>query len=455
MELKESKYEYQNVAYMRLAELNLKLAFPSYWKAQTEALSVDRISKDELIRLQNNRLLQLLAHARTHSKFYTDLPMIAGVSEIEKLPLLTKDLIRKNVESIKASNYSTDELAKNSTSGSSGDALHFYSDAKLDPMRQAIAMRGNYWAGYTFGDPLLLLWGSVADVNKAKELKKRLAHSPLLFNQKILSSFEMKDDDMAGHLKVMNKFKPSVIVGYPSSLDVFSDFLIRHKESVHAPNGIITSGETLFQPQRERIEKAFGCKVMNRYGSREMGNIASECLHQKGLHVHEDHVVVEILNENQQPCLPGELGEIVVTDLNNFGFPMIRYRIGDLGVLSDKACSCGRPFRLLERVEGRVFDLIVGPNGNNVPGNYFTLYLRKLPGIDQFQVKQNKQLEMEVLLVVNAQYTTETQNKLMAGLKEKLGSTLQVSVSIVDHISPTASGKHRWVISEASPFIQV
>ena len=119
MELEESKYEYQNVAYMRLAELNLKLAFPSYWKAQTEALSVDRISKDELIRLQNNRLLQLLAHARTHSKFYTDLPMIAGVSEIEKLPLLTKDLIRKNVESIKASNYSTDELAKNSTSGSS------------------------------------------------------------------------------------------------------------------------------------------------------------------------------------------------------------------------------------------------------------------------------------------------------------------------------------------------
>jgi phenylacetate-CoA ligase len=299
-----------------------------------------------------------------------------------------------------------------------------------------------------------MLWGSVADVNKAKQLKVKLAHSSLLFNQMILSSFEMKDGDMLDHSRKINRFKPTLLVGYPSSLEVFSAFIIRENVNLHRPKGIITSGETLFEPQREMIEKAFGCKVMNRYGSREMGNIASECQHQEGLHIHEDHVVVEVLNENQQPCSPGELGELVVTDLHNWGFPMIRYRIGDLGVLSGEPCSCGRPFRLLERIEGRTFDLVVGCNGNHVPGNYFTLYFRKFAGIDQFQVRQNKQLEVEVLLVINSSFASTTEAKLMAGMKEKLGADTSISLTFVDQIAQTSSGKHRWVISEASPFVQ-
>ena len=439
---------------MGIAELNLRLAFPKYWKAQTEALKMDKLSAGEVKDLQCQKLVALLNHARKQSPYFKDFPVINGVDEITQLPLMTKGIIRENVESIKATNYEAEELKKNSTSGSSGDALHFYSDQKLDHLRQAIAMRGNYWAGYTFGEPLLLLWGSVADVNKNKQLKTKLAHSPLLFNQKVLSSFEMTESDMHSHANGINAFKPTLIVSYPSSLDAFSEFLIQEQIKIHTPNGIITSGETLFEPQRIRIEQAFGCKVLNRYGTREVGNIASECMHQNGLHVHQDHVIVEVLNEHQQPCKPGELGELVITDLNNLGFPIIRYRIGDLGVLSEKPCSCGRPFQLLERVEGRVFDLIVGTNGNRVPGNYFTLYLRKIPGVDQFQVIQQKDLSMEVLLIVNDKFTEEGKTKIISGLKEKLGSELQLTIEEVDRIAPTSSGKHRWVISEASPFVR-
>lgn len=439
---------------MGIAELNLRLAFPKHWKAQTEALKMDKLSADEVKDLQSQKLVALLDHARKLSPYFKDFPTINGVDEITQLPLMTKDIIRENVESIKATNYESGELKKNSTSGSSGDALHFFSDQKLDHLRQAIAMRGNYWAGYTFGEPLLLLWGSVADVNKTKQLKTKLAHSPLLFNQKVLSSFEMTEADMRSHVSDINAFKPSLIVGYPSSMDAFSEFLIKEQIKLHTPNGIITSGETLFEPQRIRIEQAFGCKVMNRYGTREVGNIASECMHQTGLHIHQDHVIVEVLNEHQQPCKPGELGELVITDLNNLGFPIIRYRIGDLGVLADKPCSCGRPFQLLERVEGRVFDLIVGTNGNRVPGNYFTLYLRKIPGVDQFQVIQQKDLSMKVLLIVNNRFMDEGKSKIISGLKEKLGADIQLEIELVDHIKPTASGKHRWVISEASPFVQ-
>lgn len=438
---------------MTLGKFTLKVAFADRYKALQEALSVDELERKDLQSLQLQKLTHLLEHAKKHSPFFKKYPSIRSLDELADLPLMSKQVIRDNVDSIKATNYQETELKKNSTSGSSGDALHFFSDQKLDYLRQVIAWRGNEWAGQPFGEPLLLLWGSVADVNKTKQLKTRIAHSPLLFNQKILSSFKMTEKDIVSHLGTINKFKPAVIVGYPSSLEAFSDFIIQNKSKVHTPNGIITSGETLFEPQRERIEKAFGCKVMNRYGSREMGNIASECSHQNGLHVHEDHVVVEVLDENQQPCKPGELGELVVTDLDNLGFPMIRYRIGDLGSWAEQPCSCGRPYRLLQKVEGRVFDLIVGTNGNRIPGNYFTLYFRKLPGIEKFQVQQSNDLKVKVLLITTSEYTPETEKKLLAGLKEKLGAETSISLEQVDDIAPTASGKHRWVISEASPFI--
>ena len=439
---------------MTLGKFIFSIAFPARSKALDKALENDRLTRDQLKKLQQQKFELLLQFARENCSFYANYPSFSSGDSVSSLPLLSKDIIRANVDSIKARSYSDSELQKNSTSGSSGDALHFYSDKKLDDLRQAIAIRGNEWAGQSFGQPLLMLWGSVADVNKTKEVRTRIAHSPLLFNQKILSSFNMKEDDILEHINTINSFKPAVIVGYPSSLEAFAEFVLDGKRKIHKPNGIITSGETLFEPQRKRIEEAFGCKVMNRYGSREMGNIASECPHQNGLHIHEDHVIVEILNENQEPCKAGELGEIVVTDLDNFGFPMIRYRIGDLGSFAESPCSCGRPYRLLNKVEGRVFDLVVGTNGNRIPGNYFTLYFRKLPGIKRFQVQQKSDLSLKILLETTEDYSNLTEQKLISGLKEQLGSDINLELKQVAQIAPTGSGKHRWVISEASPFVQ-
>jgi phenylacetate-CoA ligase len=438
---------------MRPSELNLKVFFPKYWKAQKAAQDHDRFSVTDLAELQNRKFVALLEHAKKHSPFFIDYPSIDSVKCVQQLPLMTKKLISMNVDRIKANNYHTRDLKKNATSGSSGDSFYFFSDVRFDPTRQAIAMRGNFWAGYEFGEPLLLLWGSLSDVDKSRRLKTKLAHSSLLFNQKILSSFDMKEQDMVDHVVEINRFKPTLLVGYPSSLEVFSDYIIRERVEVHRPKGIITSGETLINSQRDITEKAFGCKVMNRYGSREMGNIASECQHQKGLHIHEDHVVVEILNEHQESCKPGELGELVITDLHSFGFPMIRYRIGDIGVFSEKPCSCGRPYRLLDRVEGRTFDIVVGCNGNRVPGTYFTLLLKKVPGIDKFQLRQNKELEIQVCVVVNADFTPLVEQQMVEGMKEKLGYDTRIVVKTVERFEPSASGKHRWIVSEASPFL--
>ena len=146
----------------------------------------------------------------------------------------------------------------------------------------------------------------------------------------------------------------------------------------------------MFPFQREKIENIFKAKVFNRYGCREFGNIATECEMHNGLHINSDRFIIEIVDEKGNKCENGTLGEILVTDLDNFVFPFIRYKIGDLAIMSETACTCRRNLPLLEKVEGRVFEMIQGPNGNVVAGTFWTLLRNKVEGFSKFQIIQNK-----------------------------------------------------------------
>ena len=362
-------------------------------------------------------------------------------------------LQKNNLNDLKATNLPSKRFKPNSTSGSTGEAMKFYSDRKTDVVRHACQIRGDSWTGWNFGEPEVILWGATKDTNKAYTLKGKLANSRFLFNTKVFSSFNMTDKDMFNYIGLINKYKPTLLVGYPSSLELFSNFIQNNKYKIYSPKGIITGGETLYEPQRTLIQYVFSCKVLNRYGCREVGHIANECEEQNGLHISNDHVVVEIVNERGEPCKPGELGEIVVTDLDNYVFPFIRYKIGDLGVSSCRHCSCGRNFPLLEKVEGRTFDMIIGTNGNRVSGTFWSLNLKyEVEGIEQFQVLQKKLGEINLKLKTNSAYNQNEEIKLIGLIKEKLGSSLRINIEKVSEFSTTTSGKFRWVVSEVSTF---
>jgi len=262
----------------------------------------------------------------------------------------------------------------------------------------------------------------------------------------------MKDSDMLQYIRIINEIKPKLIVGYPSSLELLSKFIQASNYQIYSPKGMITGGETLHELQRQTIQNTFNCKVLNRYGCREVGHIANECQQQKGLHISSDHIIIEVVNEIGEPCKYGELGEIVVTDLDNYVFPFIRYKIGDIGILSKSKCPCGRNLPLLESVEGRSFDLVLGSNGNRVPGNFFTLLRYSVNGIDKFQVIQEKFKEILIRLVVNKEWNEREQEHLLYLIKEKLGQEMKIDLLIVDSIKTGASGKFRWVTSQISPF---
>jgi phenylacetate-CoA ligase len=171
------------------------------------------------------------------------------------------------------------------------------------------------------------------------------------------------------------------------------------------------------------------------------------------MHINAEHVLVESLTENGEIAKEGQRGELIITDLDNYAFPFIRYRIDDIGVLSTRTCSCGRGLPILERVEGRSFDITVGTNGRYLGGTFWTLLLRTaIDGILQFQIIQEKWGEIIINLIVGSRFTESQKKRLIQLIHEHCGEDMMIQINLVSNIPLTKSGKHRFIISKVSPF---
>ncbi len=408
---------------------------------------------EALRRQQESAFLRLVDHARINVPYYRnalDGIEVKSLDDITSIPFLTKSLIRGHMEELKAENIPARRFLPNSTGGSTGEKLEFYGDT--NQMLAALLLRSNSWAGWEIGERQLQLWGAHYDISRARGFINKVKNS-LGQRNILLSSYDMTDADMAGYVEKINRYEPVLITGYPSAMTLFSEYIRGNGLAVHAPKGIVTSAETLYADQRRTIESVFGCKVFNRYGCREAGGVAQECGEQNGLHIFTEHVVIEVVDEHGNPCKPGESGEIVLTVLDNHAFPFIRYRVGDIGAQSGGTCPCGRNLPLLNSVEGRVFDIVVGMNGNHVAGTYWTILLREyVEGISRFQVVQEEYGRLLLRLVVDDRFDENERKKLVGKIKEKCGADMVVDIERVDEIPLTGSGKHRFVISRISPY---
>lgn len=397
---------------------------------------------------------RLINHAVTNVPYYREILSdlsIQSLSDIVSIPFLTKKVIRENIEALKAENIPRERFIPNSTGGSTGEKLEFFGDT--DQILASLLLRSNSWTGWDVGEKQMQLWGAHYDLSRVSDFVNRLKSSVIQRNI-LLSSYDMTEEDMRDYHGKINRYRPALITGYPSAMALFSEFIRGNGLTAHSPKGIVTSAETLYEHQRKTIESVFGCKVLNRYGCREVGNIAQECLEQNGLHIFTEHLIIEIVDEKGNPCKTGETGEIVVTNLDNFTFPFIRYRIGDIGSLSGRTCPCGRNLPMLEEVKGRVFDIIVGANGNHLSGTYWTILLREYAeGISSYQVIQEEYGRLLLKLITDSRFDEGEKARLIEGIKEKCGKDMIVDIEVVDNIPLTESGKHRFVISKVSPYL--
>ena len=209
---------------------------------------------------------------------------------------------------------------------------------------------------------------------------------------------------------------------------------------------VICTAEPLYPFQRKEIEAAFGCPVVNEYGSTEGGVYAFQCP-QGNMHLMAENAYVEFIKDGQ-PVEPEEVGEIVVTTLGNYACPLIRYRLGDMGSYSSETCPCGRGLPLLASVEGRQHDTIITQDGRIIHGEMFTHIMDYTQGIAQFKVVQHSPQAFELLVVPSSGFEPESLVQATEKMKEMLGYGVDINVHIRDSLPLEKSGKFRWIVSQ-------
>jgi phenylacetate-CoA ligase len=409
---------------------------------------------DELLELQWKKLRLLLIHSQQNVPYYRRIFQEVGVDtrkintpeDLRKIPVLTKANISANQPHLISECVKRSSLKRDSSGGSTGENVIFYHDKGCRVSFLGATERNHRWCGINTGELEVMIWGSPFDLKAAAKWTGKM--KSILQNVRFISAYQMKPENLSKFICDLRKWKPALVTGYSAALEVFGRYMIENGISDIRPKAVISSAEMLFPYQREIIERAFDCKLYNRYGCREFGTIAHECSH-GSMHVNMERLFVEIVQEDD--CTEGlDPGEILVTDLDNYGMPMIRYRIGDMARYAnpDVPCKCGRGLAVLSEIQGRTFDLLRTASGRNIPGTFWTILTRSVSGISQFQVVQKSLTHIVVNLKTESTFPMDCVESLRETVKEYCGPETRVDINLVDCIEPGPSGKFRFVISE-------
>jgi len=368
---------------------------------------------------------------------------ISNPENFRKISFLNKDLIRINQAGLLSTTFEKKYLKTNSTSGSTGTNLKFYSDKKTRHT-QAMLFRNHDWMDLDFFDKEITIWGASWDVNKAKQFLTSIKSK--LKGNILLSGYQLSDEMLLKYHKILTDYNPRLIRSYPSVLYMIADFYEK-KNLKFQPKAIESAGEKLHPFQREKIEEVFRTKIFDFYGARDIPLIAQECEYHKGLHIMIENVYLEVVDDNGAPIDEGE-GELVLTHLNNKAMPFIRYKIGDRARISKRMCNCGRSLPMIEEVTGRSFEVIEFPNGNKVGGSFWTLVMRSSPGIRNFQVIQNNIDHIKINYIPEGDNIKVNLENFKNRITPYSGPGLKIEFIEVENIPLSNGGKYRFVISD-------
>lgn len=408
--------------------------------------------------IRDERLSQLLRHAYAKVPYYREHLEASGVvtsdeldlRNFHRLPLLDKGTIRSRFKDLTSSDSGSRGPYYNTSGGSTGEPVRFVQDAVTNDWKVATKLLFDTWTGYRQGEPFAMLWGAQHELVKQSP-KARLG--AFLRNELRLNAYLMAPAVMDDYIARLNSFKPSLILAYAQSIYQLADHAERTNQSVSSPRAIMTSATTLEPTMRTTIERVFGSTVFDRYGSREVGDVACENGDGLGLLVSPLTHFVEVIGPDGQPVSDGSSGELVVTHLVNYSMPLIRYRIGDAGTLGPALGHS--PWPRLTEIIGRVTDIFYTPAGDQIYGGYFTRHFYGKHWVAQFQVVQEAYDHLVVRIVpagmVDGNALEAEKRELVAAFKGIMGAGCRVEVELVDAIEVGPTGKRRYTISKVGP----
>jgi len=408
-------------------------------------------SREQLLAYQSERLQKLLQSVNRHVPYYRgmfeeqkiDIASIKTAADLTQLPFLTKAVIREHSDQLKAANATG--LARFNTGGSSGEPLVFYISNERISHDVAAKWRATRWWNVDIGDPEIVLWGSPIELGSQDYV--RLVRDKLL-RTKLLPAFEMNEAQLDSFIEEIKTFRPKMLFGYPSAFALLAKHAAERKVTLNdlGIKVVFVTSERLYDHQRNAIEAAFGCQVANGYGGRDAGFIAHQCP-SGSMHITSEDIIVEIVDEAGNVLPAGESGEIVVTHLATQHYPFIRYKTGDVGVLSEKSCSCGRALPVLAEIEGRTTDFIVAQDGTVMHGLALIYVMRDITSVAEFKIIQESRIRVRVQVVPDIGFNDSVIQLIENSFSQRLGESVEILVEQVTVINKEKSGKFRYVIS--------
>jgi phenylacetate-CoA ligase len=413
------------------------------------------LSRDELRVRQEQALARLIEHCYKNVPYYHSIFNKTGlkpaefrtISDLQKLPVLNKQTLKNHPEEFKPTYLTKMRYLNRSTSGSTGMPLKYRVSRNDWEYAQALILRDWGYAGFKPGDRNA---GIGCQVPKAKPGLTN-AIKKFLLNQQGFFYMNVNREKAFEYFNKLNCYKPRFLSGGPLPTSLFAKFMRDNGlELQFKLQAIITNGEKLFEHQRNIITEVLKAPVYDWYGLDDGGLSAFECSEHKGLHVDMERAILEVVDEKGQQVFNQE-GRILATSLQNYAMPFLRYDTGDLGILSERVCSCGREMPLLEKITGRVEGYIETTSGIIIHGTVFQLGLDTLDNVSQFQVIQEKADEIVIKVVPDkwdaavAPDIGEIQ-KTVAGIDPKM--RIKIELIAEDRLEYTAAGKYRFVINK-------
>lgn len=398
----------------------------------------------------------MLRHAYETTPFYRRRFDEAGIppqsiqspDDLQRLPQLTRDDLRHHVNEMLSARFRPDQLTKAATGGTTDTPVTLYRSAASLPYKNAVQARFNAWAGFRPGDKVFYLWGAQSDYAPNPSWRWRFYDQTLMrrfwaptsvFNEKVYAEYR----------EILGRMRPRVMYAYPVPLAMFSEYLLAKGGDYHRPEVVISTAELMTDEQRRTIEAAMGSPVFEQYGARDFGMVAGECSAHRGMHWNPHAVFIE-----QLPLAGMEsegLHEMIVTDLLNFGMPLIRYRVNDCCLPGAQECSCGIGYPKIERVMGRTSDNFYLADGTAVSGVIARRLGNYCPGVSKLQLIQEAYDRFTIRYIAGPGFTPGDVERMREKLLEAFGRTARLDFERVETIERERSGKTRLCISRVTP----
>jgi phenylacetate-CoA ligase len=425
-----------------------------YYDELEQIRSFHNKSLEEIRDRQFKLIKNIISHAYKHVPYYSTKWRELGIhpddindwNDFQNLPILTKTDIRNNSDKFISDTSDKNKLIKSGTGGTTDSPIVLYYDNHRAKVKEAEMHYFREMFHWYHGDKVAYLWGAPQDIPNIESFKYKLINR-LTYNRLYLFSSLLNEETMTAFLNRINHFKPDIFQGYTNPMYILAKYILKNKKKVCSVKSIVLTAEPCSPHQRHTIEEAFDCEVFTFYGCREGGYVGYECSQHSGYHINCSSLYMEFIKDNR-PAEPGQLGNIVFTDLLNFDMPFIRYEIGDVGISDNTSCPCGSPLPLMKFFAGRETDIFVAPDGSLVPGvSFCDRIIEECDGIQQLQFIQNTTDTINVKIVKGPMFSDNDMKLLDEKLFSYFHGKMNIEKEYVNDIPKEKSGKTRFCIS--------